>query len=508
MRINESKKRPVQPSAPSCGIVAMLVFAAALQGCMVGTDYAPPELASPPEFTRTDGIEKGDDAASLGMWWKGFGDEKLSELIFRALEANQDIDIALTRVNEARALAREARSQLYPGARLYTQYESQKTSGVRFSGNETEGEILEDGPRQQSTGFNYELWTAGVEASWEIDLFGRLRRGAESSEASLEAAERDVQDALRIVGAEVALTYVQLRSAQEQRRITLKNIELQRQTLELVQAKFDAGAVSELDLQRSRTQVSATRAELPLIDVAEKTAVHRLSVLLAKPPAELRAELLEEKPIPKFQGPAHIASPASLLKRRPDLRSAERRLHAAIAKSGSIEAELYPRMEIVGTVAIEATSPDEWFDGGSTVYSIVPKLLWTPLDNGSIRARIAAQDARAERALIEYEKALLVALEETENALANFGAQRARWNDLVASVEASEKAFSLARIQYESGATDLLTVVDAQRVLLVQRSALAKSETELASSLVGIYRALGGGWEDYQLAPETTAQKG
>lgn len=467
----------------------------ALSGCLVGRDYEAPSLPAPERFAPVDGVEQSSEPLDLSEWWSGFGDDTLTSLVTRAIAANHDIEIALTRVNEARAIVREARANLYPGAQVRADYTSEKTSGVR----------IRDGESSENRGQQLEIWGLGADALWEIDLFGRLRRAKEASDAQLDAAERNLEDALRIVAAEVAQNYMQLRSAQEQRRITEVSIEIQEETLRLVRARFEAGAVSEFDLARAQSQLSATRAGLPVFDASARAAIHRLSVLIGKAPNDLTDELTIVKPIPRYQGPVVIASPASLLRRRPDLRAAERSLHAATATSGSLEAELYPQVTFSGSLGLESRKPEDWFTGAQVTYLLGPSITWKPLDNGSIRARIAAADARAERALIVYEQSLLRALEETENALATFGAQRIRWTDLEHAVQSSSKAVQLARIQYESGATDLLTVLDAQRTLLVQRSELARSETDVATALVGIYKALGGGWEGYRIADEGPA---
>ena len=461
--------------------------------CAVGPDYTTPELATPDHFTGQNGsgIQDGSEETAPHDWWAGFGDATLQSLIQSTAEGNKDIAIALTRVDESRAIARETRAQLFPGLQLRGIYDSEQVSGARFPNGEG--------------GFTFETWTGAVDVGWEVDLFGRLRRAKEGRNAEFDAAIYGVEDALRVVMADVATTYFELRRTQADYAITKENIEIQTRTLGIVQDRRDAGSVSDFDLARARAQLSATKATLPPLEAAIKGAIHRLSVLSGKAPTELASLLATASPVPVYRGPLTLTQPKELLRRRPDLRAAERNLAASSAFVGAAIGDLYPVISFSGSLGVEAKDPHDLNNGAGT-FSIMPKILWTPLDNSSIHARIAAAGARKDRAFLTYEQTLLRALEETENALAQFAAERSRRNDLEDSVAASKKAYELAELQYSSGAVDLLTVLNVETTLLIQQSALAQSEANLASSLVAIYKALGGGWEDNVVTePDTLA---
>lgn len=461
-----------------------LTLTLALTSCAVGPDYQEPEIPMPASFSNAESSQLGinSEEAKLANWWEGFQDETLSSLVKQAIAGNKDIAMAQTRINESRAVAREALSKLIPGLGISGQYSKEQVSGARFPGSD-------------KSGFSYEIWNGGLDVVWELDFFGRLRREREGRLAELEAAEFGLRDMQRIVAAEVALSYFDLREKQREFEITKKNVEIQEKTREIVKAKRDVGTVSDLDLARTFAQLSATRALLPPLEAQIKADIYRLAVLTGKSPEEANQELANSNKVPTFGGAAVLTEPVELLRRRPDLRATERELAAATAVVGSTIGQLYPQITFNGSLAVEAPRAGQLFDGAGT-FSIAPKLLWTPFDNGTIRSRIKAADARAERALLQYQQAVLTALEETENALARFAAERSRRNDLVDSVKESNRAYELADLQYSTGSVDLLTVLDAQRQLLAQESELSRSDKNLAGAVVAIYKALGGGWEE------------
>lgn len=456
-----------------------------LAGCTVGPDFSKPDIDSPPSFSRLPDTKLENTAGEgreLQIWWSYFGDDSLTALIDQALVSNQDLAIAASRVRQARAFLQEADSEFYPGSRLQQSYRSTQTSASN--------------PMTGQRRYGFELWTLGIDSIWEIDLFGGLRRNQEARQSELEASEYTLFDVQRVLSAEVGRNYVLYRQTEQEIELTQQIVELEEDTLRIVKAKFSAGEVGEFDVARAESQVAATRAQLPILQAARRSSESRLSVLLARQPtASLNLKSAQvAAAMPHYQGPVTVVNPATLLTRRPDLRALEAKLHAETARVGVEESQYYPQVSFSGTLALEATSPQNWTSGGTTAYSILPSISWKVFDNGSIDARVKAAGARAEQALLEYRKLFLLVLEEVENSLASFAAERARRHDLLASVASSEKAHQLAKIQYEAGEIELLNVIDAQRALFARRLASLNSDANLTLAIISIYKAFGGGW--------------
>ena len=461
-------------------IVLGLFLTFFLSSCTVGPDYEPPEFDIPKSYSglSVDGVKEQDDVV---VWWKLFKDDTLTELIEEAASSNKDILISLTRVEESRALLRGANSELKPGLQLRGGYEESRSSSTRFSSG--------------GGSFEYELFSAGVDASWELDFFGRVRRNIEAQNAEFDGRVATAHDTQRIVLAEVANAYFALRGAQAELAITRKNIKLLKDTMQLVRAKYDIGVTSELDPVRALAQLEQTRATVSPLEAAVKTNIYRLGVLLGKSPLELIGKLRKQTPIPRYSGPLAIASPALLLQRRPDIRVAERTLASHTAQIGVATSALFPIVTIDGSVGVEAPKFSNLFEGAG-VYSFGPKITWSPFDNGRLSSQIKAADARAEGALISYENTVLKALEEVESALTQFGAERERRSHLVKALKASKKAHNIARSQYNEGVLEFLAVITALENVLENESNLAKSDRALAQAVVNIYKAMGGGWEE------------
>jgi multidrug efflux system outer membrane protein len=295
--------------------------------------------------------------------------------------------------------------------------------------------------------------------------------------------------------AEMARNYFVLRGAQNQLAVARQNAENQRQTLDLTLALLNAGRGTELDVARAEAQLNSTLASIPPLETAIKQALHRLGVLIGQEPTALVAELSQPLPLPGLPALVAVGQPADLLRRRPDIRVVERNLAAATARVGVATADLFPRLALFGSVGLEASSFVGLWQGGSDTFAIGPSIFWAAFDLGRVRARIRAADARTEAALAQYEQRVLLALEETENSLVDFDRQQARRDLLRAAAQASEKAAALARLRYQAGVADFLTVLDAERTLLEAQDRLAESETRTATALIAVYKALGGGWE-------------
>jgi outer membrane protein, multidrug efflux system len=409
-------------------------------------------------------------------------------LVDLALAHNHDLRVATARIREARALLSETTLDRYPTVTAQASYTRQRSSEA----------LTPLGDR------DIELYDAGFDATWELDFFGRVRRSIEASAADVGAAEANRRDVIVSLLAEVARNYFELRGTQYRLAVARRNADNQRQTLDLTIALLEGGRGTELDTSRAEAQLTSTLASIPPLETAMKRAMYRLGVLIGQPPTALEAELSAPLPLPAFPTLVALGSPADLLRRRPDIRVTERNLAAATARVGVATADLFPRVTLAGSVALQATSFLGLGDRGSEAFAVGPGIFWAAFDLGRVRALIRAADARAEAALAQYEQRVLIALEDTENSLVNFTRQQARRDLLYASAQASERAQNLARERYQFGVADFLTVLDAERTLLEAQDRLADSETLTATALVAVYKALGGGWE---MAPEVAYSK-
>src|SRR5262249_39620713 len=340
-----------------------------------------------------------------------------------------------------------------------------------------------------------ELYHAGFDASWELDFFGRVQRAIEASAADVETTAASRRDVIVSLLAEVARNYFELRGAQNQLAVARQNAETQRQIVDLTHALLEAGRGTDLDVSRAEAQLNLTLATIPPLETTIIRAVYRLGVLIGQQPTTLVETLSAPLPLPSLPALVALGTPDDLLRRRPDIRVAERSLAAATARVGIATADLFPRVTVLGSVGVEAGSLRGFSQGGIETFALGPRVFWAAFDLGRVRARIRAADARTEAALAQYEQRILLALEETENALVDFQRQQARRDFLRASAQASEKASGLAKLRYQFGVADFLTVLDAERTRLIAEDLLADSETRTAITLIAVYKALGGGWE-------------
>jgi len=472
-------------------IVSFLLAASAAvwlaAGCAVGPNYKTPPVSAPTNFTGAApaGFTTNEPVAD---WWRGFGDAELVRLVERAVSSNLDLRIATAHLLQARALRLGAKADFFPVAEGQASYTNLKYS---------EAELF----NAPGAPLHQELYNAGFDATWELDIFGRVRRAYESSTASMRAVAATRRDVQISLVSEVARNYFELRGAQNELAVLRRNAENQNQTLKITLARLEAGAGTELDVARARAQLNNTLAEIPPMESAAMHATHRLGVLTGQPPEALLEELQTAQPLPALPPLVAIGNPAQLLRRRPDIRAAERNLAAATAAIGVSVADLFPRVTFNGAIGLEAETFSGLGQPGSGTRSFGPAITWAALDYAHVRARIKAAGAVADAQLAQYQKTVLTSLEETENALVDFGRSRARREYLSESVKASQSAADLAHTQYENGATDFLTVLDAERVLLEAQNQLAQTETQTATALVAVYKSLAGGW------PETTNGK-
>ncbi|HZF29396.1 MAG TPA: TolC family protein [Gammaproteobacteria bacterium] len=453
-----------------------LLFTLALSACAVGPDYRAPETPAA-EFTQAAAAGVAEQPFEAA-WWEQFGDPTLDDLVGRALASDLDLKIAAARVEESRALLGAARRVRWPASVATVERDYAKGPQPQFG--------VTDRVESDSYG-------AGFNTIWELDLFGRVRRGVQAASADAGAAEADLRDAQVLVASEVASTYLELRGAQKRLAVARANRDNQRETLELTRVRLDLGRGSELDVASASARLAGTEATIPPLAAIETVAAHRLAVLLGLRPGALDDEVAPREIAPHLTTLA-VGSPADLLRRRPDVRAAERELAAATARIGVAKADLFPRLTIGGFIGFIAGDAAGLGESANRAWSVSPVLSWGGFDSG-VRARVGAAEARTDGALASYESTVLRAIEETENAFVVYGHGRERLTSVVEQATASRRAAELARVQYREGALDFLRLLDAERTLLQAEDEVATAETDLNTSVVGIYKALGGGWD-------------
>ncbi|MCI5130592.1 MAG: efflux transporter outer membrane subunit [Candidatus Electrothrix sp. EH2] len=450
-----------------------------LAGCtVVGPDYFKPEL---PLYEWHSPLRKGlqvEQAASqqLASWWNVLQDEQLSDLIQRAVAGNLDLQTAAERVEQAR-LQRDIT-------------EAGRLPSLDASSNAS---LNRDG-RNDSSGESY----GSLNAGWEADLFGSVRRSVEAAEADVQARRETLRDVLVSLTAEVALNYVELRSAQVQLANVRKSLAMQRETRQLVQWQVEAGLDDELALHQARHSLESAEAQIPALETSLTASMNRLAVLLGEQPGSLQKELDEPQPIPQIPATVAVGLPADAVRRRPDIRKAESELIAQTARVGVAMAELYPKLRLSGVIGINGISvarfaenlfsPAFWAEQAGLHAS------WHLFDAGAIRKNIAIRTSQQKQALIAYEAAVLGAMEEIENALTAYVNEQGRRDSLAKAVQEAEQAVQLAEKKYKTGLVDFTTVLDTQRTLLSSTNQLAGSEGNMAANLIRLYKALGGGW--------------
>ncbi|MHC4438480.1 MAG: efflux transporter outer membrane subunit [Planctomycetota bacterium] len=466
-----------------CIIVTFTAHLFLFSGCQVGPDYVRPEYSVPDQWHQKAVQGLQDGSADLQTWWKVFNDPVLENLIHRSCSENLNLQIAYARVMESRAMLGVASGQYWPNVDAVGNYSRSRAS---------ENGLLAGLPVNVTDELN--LHSVGIDSSWEIDVFGRISRSVESAQASMEASIENYRDVLVSLYSQVALSYIDMSSIQTRIRYAQNNIKLQQDTLELTRKRREADLVPELDVQQAELVLASTESTIPALRQSEAQAIHRLSVLLGQPPAFLYEELLTASNIPDVPKDITVGLPAELLRQRPDIRRAERVLAAQTAEIGVATAGLYPAFSLSGTFALEAQQIDDIGDWDSRTWGFGPSMRWNLFDGDRIRSSIKVQQAQAEQVMVDYERTILLALEEVENSMVAFTEERQRVEALERSVSAAQKSVELVKSLYEIGLTDFQNVLDMQRALTTQQDQLAQSEGRVAKNLVSIYTALGGGW--------------
>jgi multidrug efflux system outer membrane protein len=460
-----------------------LAGSALLAGCTVGPNYEAPKAGVPAHWASPLAGGETNGPAELAAWWRGFGDSNLDLLITSAVQSNLPLRIAEAHVREARAERDVAFGRLWPSVGSAASY-----SRNRWAQNSQFA--LPPGKA------DYNLYNAGFDAAWELDVFGGRRRAVEAAGAEIGVAEAGQRGVLITLLAEVARNYIESRGYQQRLVITRHNIEVQKDALNLTRSRYRSGLANDLDVQQAEALLAATESQVPSLETGFAEAVHHLSVLLGQPPGTLMEEMSVEKPIPLTPPAVPVGLPSELLQRRPDIQRAERELAAATARIGVAKADLFPKFSLIGFAGLESISADNWFDWSSRYWAAGPSVRWELFEAGRIRARIRVQNARQEQALEAYEQTVLVALEDSENALVAYAREQIRRESLLRSVQADQQAVDLSTQLYKSGLTDFLHVLDSERSLYIAQDALVRSDQLISLDLVQLYKALGGGWQD------------
>ncbi len=464
-----------------------IIFVGLLSGCAVGPDYQPPPAVSP-----VSGTEESAPAVSpevpfgepdLQDWWTIFSDPLLDSLIDKAASGNLSLQEAFGRIQQARGLRVVAISGRYPGL-----------AGTGFYRRGQESMDL-------GLGRTDSFYGTTLEASWEIDLWGKITRGIESANAGLEAMVENYRDVMVVLFAEVAYNYVEARTLQQRIKYAQSNIEIQRKSLDITRARFQAEIAPELDVRQAELNLARTESSLPAMKSSLFQAISRIAVLLGESPGELRAEFEQVMPIPASENVVPSALPVNLLQRRPDVRRAERELAYQTARIGVAEADLYPRFDLDGYFGYEGLT-DNSYDSTNRIWGVGPRFRWDFFSGGATRGRVQAEESLTLQARARYQETVLQALEEAENALDSFARENERKEKLSLSVEAARQSVELVQVLYKSGLTGFQNVLEMERSLFQQQDELVISAGLVTQNLISFYKALGGGWTpDLELDP-------
>jgi NodT family efflux transporter outer membrane factor (OMF) lipoprotein len=482
---------------PQILLTGAVLALALFQGCAVGPNYQQPKTAVPAQWSAPKPGGETNLEPSIASWWKSFKDPQLDSLIERAVKTNHDLRIAEARVREARALYRIASSQLWPTMDAGGSYARQRQSKNQ--------PVLGSLPMPSGIPFDNNVYQAGFDASWEIDVFGGNRRAVEAGKAEVAAAEFGRRNVLVTLLGEVARNYVELRGCQRRLEIATNNLKTQQEALALTEDRFKKGLTSDLDVQQAATLLANTRAVIPTLETGIQDYIHRLGVLLGQPPEALLTELSAPAPIPSGPPEVPVGLPSELLRRRPDIQQAERQLAASTARIGVATADLFPKFSLTGIAGYESTSASDWFAGGSKFWSLGPTVQWRIFDAGRIRANIRVQNARQEQALAAYEETVLMSFEDVENSLVAYAKEQIRRRSLEDAATSSRDSLHLANQLYSNGLASFINVLDAERSLYQAEDALVQSDKAVTQNLISLYKALGGGWEKLE-QPSQLAQ--
>jgi NodT family efflux transporter outer membrane factor (OMF) lipoprotein len=468
--------------------LAAAASALALTGCVVGPNYAGAPGVAPQEtgagaFHRA---ESASSAAPQGHWWTALGDAELDKLIEAALAASPDVEAAQARVRQARAGLRQQRANELPSGSVAALYV--RTKGV--------SSVLTGGAATDTSGDNPDinLYDVGFDATWEVDLFGGQRRAVESAKAGAQAYRAELEGAAVSLAADVAQAYIALRDDQQRLALSIQNAKIQADLLNLVKQRQAGGTASDLDVERLNDQLQSTRANLVPIRAQITEQMDRLAVLTAQEPGALDAELTAIAPAPAPPAVVTVGDPAALLRRRPDIRAAERRLAQQNAVIGQRTADLFPKVQLLGMIGFGSTDVGSLLSSGSFTYAAAPVLQWNPLDFGRTRAKIGQAEAARDEALANYRRTVLSALQDAETSLSRYGRQRDAVVSLARVQASADRAAALTNLRIAGGTATTLDALDAERHRVDAQSGLEQAQAQLSQDYVALQKSLGLGW--------------
>ncbi len=471
-----------QGLSPACRLSSqflLVMLPLLILGCNpVGPNYVQPVPTLTPEWSQTAPmyVSANPTPEDLANWWREFGDPTLTELVELALKDNPDLHQAQARIREARARRNLANAGLSPSVDL-------SGSGTRSKGSKETGQ-----------GTTNDMYQTGFDASWEIDVFGGLRRGIEAAQADLETSQANFHDTQVTLISEVALNYVDLRSAQNRILIAQDNLASQTETLSITQWKQSSGLTDMLDVEQARTNSEQTHAAIPSLQISQAEAEHRLAVLAGLPPGTLHEKLLAVAPIPAVPTQVLTGIPADIIRRRPDIRAAERTLAAETARIGQQTSDLYPKFTLSGSWSLQSLLLGSLIGAPAIAHSLGSSFTTPFFDAGRIRQQIEIQSAVQEEAMDNYESTILTAMEDVENALVSLSKNLEREKTLTTAAEAARNAAGLARNKYVGGTENFQPVLDTEKTLFTVEESLATTQANCSTSLIQLYKALGGGW--------------
>ncbi len=462
-----------------------LLFAALLSlgACSVGPDYQRPQAQLPPTWQASPHAGTAPGSPADSQWWQQLGDAQLTDLVERAAKANLDVRAASNRLEQSRVMRQVTGSQQLPGVAANGSY--------RRARNSAEG--LND-PSGESGQAPFELWSVALDASWEIDLWGHVARNVEAADAQIQLTQAQRDGVLLSIAAETATDYIRLRGIQARLGVARQNLEIARQSRQLTQARFENGVTTNLDTSNAAAQVASIEAVIPELGAERDRLINALSYLLAAPPQALNAELIEPKSIPHPAPDVPLGLPSELAQRRPDIQQSEAALHQATAEIGVAQADFYPRISLGASFGTQAKDGSDIGSWSSRQWSYGPTLYLPIFQGGRLTGTLELRKKQQQEAALDYQRVVLGAWHEVDNAMSDYAAQKQRHSALMEAVTQNNIALSTARDRYTQGAADFINVLGVQRALLETQSALVDSATAAAIDRVRLYRALGGGW--------------
>jgi len=448
----------------------------------VGPDYKAPETNQTykvDDLTQKDG--KDIVAENLGLWWEQFNDEDLNNLIKNSLADSYTMQSAQAKVRQARALLGVSEAVYYPT--------------LDAKGSATRGRHMSNSRGGQGT---ENLYSTGFDAKWEIDIFGGNRRNVEAASADLQTSELNLENVWVTLASEIASSYIALRGYQQQLLVAQNNLKAQEATLEILESRYKSGLTNKLDVQQARYNMERTRSTLPPLRVSIEASLNTLAVLVGKVPGDLQENLKEMKDIPNLPVKSINSIPADVIRQRPDVRQAERKLAAETARIGVAKSDLYPKFFINGSIGLEALHTENFFNNTNRYNYFGPGFSWNLFSAGAVRNRTKAQTAVADAARADYNNVLLSAVKEVRDSLISHSQEQLRFDALDDAVEAAELAEQIAQDQYKNGLTNFNNVLDAQRSLFELQARLTESKAKITGNMVRVYKALGGGWQNFK----------